>query len=352
MLTWNVGGLSPDRALELLCDLRSERIQPFYASFVICLQEVITETGKYTLERQDIQLVFGKQESEWRGTGIAHTADLSHCQYKMLRCGSSAIIRCDNLRTTVLSGHVPHHATVSECGDILATWDSQMARHRGKTVIGSDCNETFKSGADNEVHSESARGELLLTWWTAKGGTIPPQALDKHSYFPYNHNMHPRRLDYILTKDLATNNGTVLDLRHLATSDHEPVWVYCRTSLPWGCRQPPDEDTVAKILGTWPHGSGDPLRQIAEIATAITKPGRGIRGFPESPELRLLRQTIVRMVPGAEQRRQWKEVLKLRRQEHSRWRTDMFDKAGRGFWHSKKAVDRDGHTSAWELRLR
>ena len=328
VLTWNVGGLSPDRALELLCDLRSERIQPFYASFVICLQEVITETGKYTLEKQDIQLVFGKQESEWRGTGIAHTADLSHYQHKMLRCGSSAIVRHGNLRMTILSGHVPHHATTSECGDILATWDSQTARHRGKTVIGSDCNETFKPGANQEVLSESARGELLLTWWTAKGGTIPPQALDKHPYFPYNHQMHPRRLDYILTKDLVTNHGTVLDLRHLATSDHEPVWVSCKTSLPparpkkpprpWGCRQPRDENTVAKILGTWPRDSGDPLRQIAEIATAITKPGRGIRGFRESPELRLLRQTIVRMVPGAEQRRQWKEVLKLRRQEHSK----------------------------------
>ena len=195
VLTWNVGGLSPDRILQLLCDLRSERIQPFFASFVICLQEVITEAGKHTLERQDIQLVFGKQESEWRGTGIAHTADLSHCQHKMLSCGSSAIIRGDNLRMTVLSGHIPHHATVSECGDILATWDSQVQNRRERTVVGSDCNETFKPGADNEIHSESARGELLLTWWMAKGGIVPPQALENHSPFPYNQNMHPRRLD-------------------------------------------------------------------------------------------------------------------------------------------------------------
>ena len=140
---------------------------------------------------------------------------------------------------------------------------------------------------------------------------------------------------------MTANPGTVLNLRHLATSDHEPVWLGCKTSLPPTRPRKPHENTVAEILDSWPHSSGDPLQQIAEVAAAITKPGRGIKGFRESQELRLLRQA----------RRQWKEVLKLRRQEHSRWKTDMFDKAGRGFWHSKKTVDRDGHTSAWELRL-
>ena len=219
-----------------------------------------TGAGKHTFEKQDIQLVCGRQESEWRGTGIAHTADLSHCQHKMLSCGSSAIIRRDDLRITVLSGHIPHHATVSECGEIPGTWDSQIQNRRGKLVVGSDCNETFKPGADAEVHSDSARGELLLTWWMAKGGKVPPQKLDKHSYFPYNQHMHPRRLDYILTRDMLTNEGTVLDLRHLATSDHEPVWLSCKTSTPptrprkpprpWGCRQPRNEDIVEGILNT------------------------------------------------------------------------------------------------------
>ena len=125
-----------------------------------------------------------------------------------------------------------------------------------------------------------------------------------------------------------------------------------KPSKPWGCRRPRSEEAVKDILATWPRKSGDPLTMIADVSVAITKPGRGTHGFRESLALRSLRQAIVRMIPGAEQRAQWKLVLKLRRKEHGEWKQEMLAKAGRGFWRSTKVVDRDGHTSAWEPGLR
>ncbi|CAE7305788.1 unnamed protein product [Symbiodinium sp. CCMP2592] len=230
-----------------------------------------------------------------------------------------------------------------------------------KIVIGVDANETFKAGHEDDVLSDSARGELILTWWTALNGDIPPQKLEKPSCFPYNRRMHPRRLDYIFTRTMTTAEGNVGDVRHLATSDHEPAWVSCgiqsertkppKRDKPWGCRQLRDIKFVEKVLATTPRTSGDPLKQLRDISVAVTKPGRGIRGFQESEELKVRRQTIIRMIPGDEQRRQWKEVLKLRRQEHRTWKQTMHEKAGKGFWHSKKVVDSDGHTTAWELQL-
>ena len=164
MITWNVGGLPQDRVLQLLCDLRNDRIHLFCKSFVLCLEEVITETGKFTYERQDIQLICGKQDSDWRGTGIAHTSDLQHYRHRQLKCGTSTSIGLDDMRLRVLSGHMPHHAL----------------------------NETFTPGDDSNIHSDSARGEVILTWWTAQGGDIPEQNLGVPSYFPYNDRMMPR----------------------------------------------------------------------------------------------------------------------------------------------------------------
>ncbi|CAE7712228.1 pol [Symbiodinium sp. CCMP2592] len=359
-VTWNVGGLTPLRALQLLRDLRKERIHPFHESFVLLLQEIVVDEGKHTHELDDIQMIAGKRTDDWRGTAIAHTADMQHNRHKLLDHANCAVICMNKLRVTVTSGHIPHHCTVIECCGILENWKQHVQGDR-KIVIGMDANETFKAGHETDVLSDSARGELILTWWMALKGDFPIQQLAKPSYYPYNHRMNPRRLDYVLTKTITTQAGDVGSLRNLAISDHEPVWVPCLMPLartqpakrekPWGCRQLRNATVVEKILDDRPRVSGDPLWQLREIAVAVTKPGRGILGFRESEELKTRRQLIIRMIPGDEQRRQWKEVLKLRRQEHRQWKTTMHEKAGKGFWHSKKIMDSDGHTTAWELQL-
>ncbi|CAE7190571.1 NSNH, partial [Symbiodinium necroappetens] len=58
ILTWNVGGLSPDKALQLLEDLRKERIHPFSDPFVVLLQEVIVDEGKLNFEKGELMLEF------------------------------------------------------------------------------------------------------------------------------------------------------------------------------------------------------------------------------------------------------------------------------------------------------
>ena len=147
-----------------------------------------------------------KQDSDWRGIGIAHTSDLQHYRHRQLKCGTSTSIGLDDMRLRALSGHMPHHATIAECGEILSCWAEQIHAGDVKAVLGCDLNETFTPGDDDNVHSDSARGEVILTWWTAKGGDIPEQNLGVPSYFPYNDRMMPCRLDYIM------NGGTVLDL--------------------------------------------------------------------------------------------------------------------------------------------
>ena len=122
VFSWNVGGLTPAVALRLLRDLRKERIHPLEAAFAVCLQEVIVDKGQTVFEHDDIQMVAGKLEEEWRGTAIAHTDDLWHTRAKLLKAGLSCVLHDDNIRFVVASGHLPHHSTVPEAKAILDSW--------------------------------------------------------------------------------------------------------------------------------------------------------------------------------------------------------------------------------------
>ena len=84
----------------------------------------------------------------------------------------------------------------------------------------------------------------------------------------------------------------------------------------------------------------DAIAEIAEIAVAITKPGRRSEAFRES-----------KLPPGEPRKQAWKELQNLRRQEHRAWLKEKQDMAGKGFWRSKKAADSDGHNNAWEVNL-
>ena len=121
VLTWNVGGLTIDKALQLLRDLRKERIQSFDSAFILCLQEIIMDTGKAVQEQDDLQCICGKQETDWRGTGIVHTSHFKHSRNKLLQSGYSCCLVLGELRLTVVSGHLPRHATIAEADEIVTS---------------------------------------------------------------------------------------------------------------------------------------------------------------------------------------------------------------------------------------
>ena len=128
VVTWNLGGLTIEKTLNLLLNMRRGRIHPFDADFVVFLQEIITEPGKAQSEKDDVQIAAGKQPEEWRGTAIAHTSTVSHSQTKLLQCG----LAWGDQRFVGISGHLPHHATIVQTGTMLDSWSSQLSRtYRG-----------------------------------------------------------------------------------------------------------------------------------------------------------------------------------------------------------------------------
>ncbi|CAE7750768.1 unnamed protein product [Symbiodinium necroappetens] len=244
-LTWNVGGLTPESALQLLGDLRKERIHPFAEPFVALLQEVIVDEGKLNYEKGNLQMIAGKQKNEWRGTAIVHTDDFQHSRTKLLLAGTCCTLQCGDLRLVVVSGHMPHHATIPEAAEIFHTWDKQLSKE-AKGVLGMDANETFCARWGTSIISDSGRGEMMLESLEALSMKFPEQDISAPSYFPYNQLMHPRRLDYICTRRLLAEEGKVLSFRDLGRSDHEPILVPILAKIPappqgtpktWGTRR-------------------------------------------------------------------------------------------------------------------
>ena len=110
--TWNVGGLTADKVLEVLESFGGHA--ELQALHILMLQEIITEPGLFHAESDNWQLVYGKQSKELRGEGIAHTTAYSHHNSTVSKAAVHTQIRSKQgtsaLRAT--SGHIPHHATI------------------------------------------------------------------------------------------------------------------------------------------------------------------------------------------------------------------------------------------------
>ena len=106
----------------------------------------------------------------------------------------------------MVTGHLPHPATFLEAKAVLTTWQTQLAGDP-KRVLGMDANEMFKGRRGSNILAESARSELPLDTLDSLAMKIPPQNLDRPSYFPYNQQMRPRRLDYVCTRHMLTSEG-------------------------------------------------------------------------------------------------------------------------------------------------
>ena len=359
-LTWNVGGLTPESALQLLGDLRKERIHPFAEPFVALLQEVIVDEGKLNYEKGNLQMIAGKQKNEWRGTAIVHTDDFQHGRTKLLLAGTCCTLQCGDLRLVVVSGHMPHHATIPEAAEIFHTWDKQLSKE-AKGVLGMDANETFCARWGTSIISDSGRGEMMLESLEALSMKFPEQDISAPSYFPYNQLMHPRRLDYICTRRLLAEEGKVLSFRDLGRSDHEPILVPILAKIPappqgtpktWGTRRLKGPTVLAETMTNFRPGNSDPVALVAEIARQITTPGKQIDVFRESKEVQNLHRCVLAMEPGPDRNRMWKQLAKQRRDEHRAWQSEKLAQAGKKHWQDKQAVDNEKHNQAWELRLR
>ena len=209
--------------------------------------------------------------------------------------------------------------------------------------------------------STSARGEYMLNWMEEGSLTAPDQQMGKATYFPYNHRMQPRRLDYLLLKHLDGLSGIVLQQRDLASSDHEPVSVMLaspipkrtgkQTPHPWGVRRLRQSAVKMILKDSNPHQQGDPLQQLTDVAIKLTEPGRQLPKFVETAELKQARREALQQPPGLERRAMWKAVNREHSRQLRQWRGNMNRDAACGYWSSKRALERRTHDRSWELNL-
>ncbi|CAE7944187.1 unnamed protein product [Symbiodinium sp. KB8] len=219
--SWNVGGLTASNALQVLENLRGkayfDRIQ------LVMFQEIITNAGNKHAESDHWQIVYGKVEGEFRGEAIAHRSHHKHQQTTILPGAILTTICTATTRLRVLSGHIPHHATIPQTEDMLQQWGYALAKH--KLVLGVDANETFRPPLHNTEggYACTGRGDSILSWMASQDIRLPPQDLSTPTYHPYNLSHQPRRLDYVAVRGVTAGSGEVIACRDAAASDHDGV---------------------------------------------------------------------------------------------------------------------------------
>ena len=360
VLSWNVGGLTSAKALEVILALRRGRIHPFANTLVVLLQEVMCDPGKFHLELGELQMLFGKGTEDWRGNAVVHTANLRHSRGKVLPSAVTCVLTSEELRFSAASLHIPHHATLSQTEQIL----QQLEPHSNtthKAVLGVDANETFSEAhSSKQISAHTARGELLLHWFEAQELHFPQQALHLPSHFPYNNRLEARRLDHVLSRHLLCDQGEVLQQRDIATSDHEPIAVPLtvltraahRGHPPsWTSRSLRPGGKVKLLLEEALHAHGDPLQQIQKLAVNLTETRRRGQGFKESNQLKQLRRDALQEQPGGERRNLWKSVRKLQLQEQRAWKKLAMRKIAEQDWNVKKVLVETSRDHSWEMAL-
>eukprot|EP00439_Symbiodinium_sp_Y106_P029447 s3659_g3.t1 len=285
--TWNVGGLTADGTLDLLCTFGGAK--HLCMLHAVMLQEVITAAGKFFKEKKGWKLVYGKREGEFRGEPIAfRTAVTTHSQTTVTNHAVTTVLRMHTgERWGMLSGHMPHHATIPEVDDILCRWGDQPALRTPKLVMGIDANEQFTEAATcpTAAHANTGRGEVILNWGVQQGLRLPPEHMADPSYYPYNQQHEPSRLDYVLLRKGHCLEAGPIAARDMASSDHEPVLAQIRAKVhklakqdrPGGVRhlRPPAGSNIPDHLQQAAEQPPGARRdQIAKLCREITKPGR------------------------------------------------------------------------------
>ena len=140
-------------------------------------------------------LLHGKQDSEWRGCGIAFAKVLgTHESTCLHKASISTIIRLHGRKTVgLISGHVSHRFTIAQTAQALSDWGTAPCLKSCK-VLGLDANETFlQPGGDLEdtTLSCTGRGEQILQWFLEHDMTVPLQEVEVPSYLSLQHGFFP-----------------------------------------------------------------------------------------------------------------------------------------------------------------
>ena len=159
-------------------------------------------------------------------------------------------------------------------------------------------------------------GRTQLNWLASLKLHLPQQHTHIPSYYPYNTDMAPRRLNYIATNKVHALDTRVGGCRDIASSDHEPAILTAecapRSKPPpgpsWGLRQLVKDHQ--QRLSEPDHVAGD-REAITQRATYITTPSTRGRGFRESEQLKQARRDAMPCRRGLRENKHGKEWQKL-----------------------------------------
>ena len=301
IISWNVGGLTAENALDILESFRGgEQLQHIG---VALLQEVILRSGVLHRESDNWSMVASKQTMgmEGSGGGTQKESGLTGGLTTTLLLKGGCKIRC-------LSGHIPHHATVPETSDILTGRGGHLST--GRLIIGMDANEVFSQPFTTAVNSSTGRGEHILRWACEHNITFPLQDINTPTHFPYNTRLAPRRLDYVACRNMSHEQGKVVACKHRAATDHDGVQLTLQLhaakhrnsseNITGGPRRLKAEGVVEHTLCQPIPRAQDPHLSIANAAKVITRPGRFTIKYSESPALKQLCRAARDIPPGEE----------------------------------------------------
>ncbi|CAE7500648.1 pol, partial [Symbiodinium sp. KB8] len=354
--SWNVGGLTAQQALELPSLFVGNR--DLQGLTVLLLQEIICEVGTWFHEHEGWVIVYGKNEGDWRGTGIAYKAEgHKHTNTRLLTVVIAATISSDKGKQGIryLSGHIPHHATVAQTEAIMHAWSSTLKK--AKVVVGMDANEEFTDADNTGLRSHTARGEAILVAALPQGVTAPQQQLTVETYHPYNTQHRSRRLDYVMTRGVqAPQGGVAVGSRHLARSDHDLVWIQMSTvPIPkqnrptWGARRFRKHVDINAIVGA-PLKQEDTHTAIGDIALRTTVQGKYTSKFNESTALKMARKQA-HASPAQDAREAWKKVNRMRKQELRAWHNNLVVRASQVDWYAYRTLSHLQRREGWHHKL-
>ena len=158
---------------------------------LVHIQEIIVDVGIAFAENDAWTLVAGKKAGEWRGRAIAFRSSYTHTATTIHHRACSVVISDGKHKWGIISGHIPHHASLDETQEIL----------QHKLVLGLDSGEVFaQSGVTPGFpRGTTARGGAIVHWMAEHSLLFPPQELHKPTHFLYS-GQTPRRLDYLAAR--------------------------------------------------------------------------------------------------------------------------------------------------------
>ncbi|CAE7757182.1 sac1, partial [Symbiodinium microadriaticum] len=94
---------------------------------LVHIQAIIVDVGIAFAENDAWTLVAGKKAGEWRGRAIAFRSSYTHTATTIHHRACSVVISDGKHKWGIISGHIPHHATLDETQEILQDWQTSKA---------------------------------------------------------------------------------------------------------------------------------------------------------------------------------------------------------------------------------